>query len=206
MRTLVPADDLGPLADALVAEQIALVPTDTVYGLAALARSEAACTRMLLAKTRDRTKPTQVIAPSADALFRNVLPGLDASLAERASRLLPGPVTLVLPNPARLYPWLCGPSPERIGVRVPVLVPALAAALERAGAVAATSANLAGGRDPASLDEVPGELRAIVAVAVDAGPIGYGAPSTVIDLTGTEPVILREGPVTEAAVRAALGS
>jgi L-threonylcarbamoyladenylate synthase len=160
---------------------------------------------MLRAKSRDGAKPTQVIAPSAETLFRDVLPGLAPSLAGRASRLLPGPVTLVLPNPAGLYPWLCGSAPERIGVRVPVLVPALAAALERAGAIAATSANLPGGRDPSSLGEVPAALRAVATVAVDAGPIGEGAPSTVIDLTGPAPVILREGPVSEAAVRAALG-
>jgi tRNA A37 threonylcarbamoyladenosine synthetase subunit TsaC/SUA5/YrdC len=159
---------------------------------------------MLRAKTRDLGKPTQVIAPSAETLFRDVLPGLDRSLAERASRLLPGPVTLVLPNPAGRYPWLCGPTHERIGVRVPLLVPALAAALERVGAIAATSANLAGGRDPSSLGEVPAALRDLAAVAVDAGPIGEGAPSTVVDLTGPEPVILREGPVSEAAVRQAL--
>jgi L-threonylcarbamoyladenylate synthase len=85
-----------------------------------------------------------------------------------------------------------------------VLHPALAAAIDRIGAVAATSANLSGGADPSSLDEVPAELAERVAVALDTGPTPGGVPSTVIDLTGRAPVVLREGVLSEAAVRALL--
>jgi L-threonylcarbamoyladenylate synthase len=126
------------------------------------------------------------------------MPELERVLSTSARRLLPGPVTLVVPNPARRYRWLCGTDPSRIGLRVPVLHPALAAAIDAVGAVAATSANLAGGVDPSSLEDVPAELRDGVAVELDAGPTPGATPSTVIDLTGPEPVVLRRGALSEA--------
>ena len=121
-----------------------------------------------------------------------------------ARALLPGPFTLVLPNPARRFRWLTGATPDHIGVRVAELPSASAEVLERVGAVAATSANLPGGSDPRSLDEVPLEIRAGAAADIDAGPLG-GVPSTVLDLTGPEPRVLREGavPAAEALDRVA---
>jgi L-threonylcarbamoyladenylate synthase len=111
--------------------------------------------------------------------------------------LLPGPYTLVFPNPARRFRWLCGSTPDKIGVRVPDLPTQTRAVLEHFGAVAATSANLHGGPDVARLDDVPAELRREVGAAVDAGVLP-GRPSTVIDLTGREPRVLREGAVPAA--------
>lgn len=201
MRRLTPADELEPLVGALTAGDAVLIPTDTVYGLACAAHLPDACARMLRLKGRDLSKPTSLIAASLDALLATVLPELPEAIAQQARRLLPGPVTLVVPNPAARLPWLCGPDSSRIGVRVPVLDAALAAAIDRVGAVAATSANLAGGGDPGALDDVPVELLAGVAVAFDAGPTPGGIPSTVIDLTGREPVLLREGALSEAQVR-----
>jgi L-threonylcarbamoyladenylate synthase len=202
-RVLAPEDDLAPFAEALAAGETVVLPTDTVYGLAAAAHLEDACTRMLLLKTRDLGKPTSILAGSLSSL-EATLPGLDERTLTRARRLLPGPVTLVVPNPEGRFPWLCGPDARRIGVRVPDLIPALALVLEQTGPVAATSANLAGGRDPASLAELPAELVAHVRVALDAGPIPGGVPSTVVDLTGAEPAILRQGPLSEARLRALL--
>ena len=107
----------------------------------------------------------------------------------------PGPFTLVVPNPARRFSWLCGDRPETIGVRVPTLAGLAAEIVERLGAVVATSANLPGGPDPCRLDDVPPQIRAGVAVSVDGGELP-GTPSTVIDVTGAEPVILRAGRAT----------
>jgi L-threonylcarbamoyladenylate synthase len=109
-----------------------------------------------------------------------------------ARALLPGQYTLVLPNPARRFRWLCGDEPTAIGIRVPDLPDAARTIVERVGLVASTSANVHGGPDPRVLDEVPEELRAEVAVAIDGGELS-GTPSTVIDLTGSEPQILRKG-------------
>jgi L-threonylcarbamoyladenylate synthase len=204
MLRLKPADDLEPLVAALAGGRAVLVPTDTVYGLACAAHLPDACERMLQLKHRDLSRPTSIVAGSLEAVFETVLPELPGPAGVQARRLLPGPVTLVVPNPARRFRWLCGPDPSRIGLRVPVLHPALAAAIDRIGAVAATSANLSGGADPSSLDEVPAELAERVAVALDTGPTPGGVPSTVIDLTGRAPVVLREGVLSEAAVRALL--
>jgi L-threonylcarbamoyladenylate synthase len=201
---LAPGDDLEPFVAALEAGGAALIPTDTVYGLACAAALPDACERMVGLKGRDLSKPTSIIAASLDRVLATVLPELTGRAESQARRLLPGPVTLVVPNPAGRLAWLCGDDPTRIGLRVPVLDPALAAVIDRVGAVAATSANMAGGPDPASLGEVPELLRARVAVSFDTGPTPGGVPSTVIDLTGAEPVILRQGALSEATVRALL--
>ena len=108
--------------------------------------------------------------------------------------LLPGPYTLVLPNPARRYRWLTGSRPDSIGVRVPDLDGYGGQVLERVGAVAATSANLHGAPEPHSVSDIPQELIDGIAELVDAGPLP-GPPSTVIDFTGTpEPLVLAKAP------------
>jgi L-threonylcarbamoyladenylate synthase len=133
------------------------------------------------------------------------LPELRGRSALIARALLPGPLTLVLPNPARRFRWLCGAAPDTIGVRVPSLAGEAYDLLSRLGALVATSANLPGGPDPATIDEVPDEIRAAVDAIVDAGPLP-GTPSTVIDFTGSEPVVLREGAVSADEARRLVGS
>jgi L-threonylcarbamoyladenylate synthase len=199
-RVLTPEDDLAPFADALRAGRAVVLPTDTVYGLACAAELEDACERTLGLKERDRSKPTSIIVGSLDRLFETVLPELEGRVARQVRRLLPGGVTVVVPNPSRRFAWLCGADPARIGVRVPVLLPALAAALDGVGAIAATSANLAGEPDPITLGGVPDEILSQVAVAIDAGPAPAGRPSTVVDLTGEAPRVLRAGAVSEADI------
>ena len=85
--------------------------------------------------------------------------------------LLPGPVTLILPNPAGRFRWLTGTNPEAIGVRVPAFAGPGADVLERVGVVAATSANRPGGRDPKRLDEVPEAIREGAGALVDGGEL-----------------------------------
>ncbi len=99
---------------------------------------------------------------------------------------------MCFPNPARRFPWLTGQSPETIGVRVPVLAGPGGEVLAKVGAIVATSANLPGGPDPRTLDEVPAALRAAADALVDGGELA-GMPSTVIDFTGADPLVLREG-------------
>lgn len=186
--------------EALRGGLLAIVPTDTVYGLAADASLEEAVRRLYRAKGREEAQPTALVACDLDVLFACVPELLDgAGAIVRA--LLPGPFTLVLPNPARRYPWLTGPRPETIGVRVPSLSGPGSDVLLRVGAIAATSANLPGGPDPRTLEQVPETLRAATAATLDGGELP-GAASTVIDLTGPEPLVLREGAVgAEEALR-----
>jgi L-threonylcarbamoyladenylate synthase len=116
--------------------------------------------------------------------------------------LLPGPYTLVLPNPGRRFPWLTGATPDAIGVRFPALEGAAGELLDGVGAYVATSANLPGGRDPRTIAEVPSELRRAVEAVVDGGELP-GTPSTVLDLTAAEPRVVREGAIpAEEALRA----
>jgi L-threonylcarbamoyladenylate synthase len=198
MLTLGLEDDLTAVAAALRMGEIVAIPTDTVYGLAAAAHLEDACSRLLLAKGRDLRKPSAILAGSVESLLQDVLPEAPAA-AVRA--LLPGPLTLVVPNPARRYPWLCGATPDRIGIRVPVLPASLAAALASVPAVLATSANRAGAPPALQVGDLEPDG---ISVAVDGGASPGGVPSTVVDLCGGEPAILRAGPVGLDEIRSRL--
>jgi L-threonylcarbamoyladenylate synthase len=155
---------------ALRAGRAVILPTDTVYGLCALPGHEDVLYEL---KGRDRSKPVALLAADVDALVVAV-PGLDASLLER---FLPGPYTLVVGG---------------VGVRVPDLPPAAAAVVREVGVVASTSANRSGGPDPRRVADVPEEIRAACGAIVDAGELP-GVPSTVVDLDGPEPRVLRQG-------------
>jgi L-threonylcarbamoyladenylate synthase len=189
---------------ALRAGKPVVMPFDTVYGIAADPYREESSRRVYQLKGRPETEPTALVATSFDYLLECV-PELRGQSASLARLLLPGPVTLVLPNQARRFRWLTGANPDTIGVRVPDFEGPGAEVLERAGAVVATSANLPGDPDPKRLAEVPEPIRAGAAALVDGGELP-GTPSTVIDLTGPEPRVLREGmlPADEALRR--LGS
>jgi L-threonylcarbamoyladenylate synthase len=168
-----------------------ILPTDTVYGLCTTPYRSEPVERLYRLKGREPHQPTAIIASDLDMLFECV-PELRGRAGTIARALLPGPYTLILSNPARRYRWLTGTTPEAIGVRVPELPQPAAAALAHVGAVAATSANLTGGPDPRRLADVPDELRARVAAALDGGKLP-GTPSTVLDFTGVEPRVVREG-------------
>jgi L-threonylcarbamoyladenylate synthase len=183
---------------ALRAGQPAVLPFDTVYGLAADPYREEPARRLYRLKGRDEVQPTALVAVSFDFLLECV-PELRGRSATLARLLLPGPVTLVLPNPARRYRWITGSDPDSIGVRVPVLDGPGGEVLARVGAVVATSANRPRERDPGRLEEVPEDIRAGAGAVVDGGELP-GTPSTVIDLTGPEPKVLRQGALAEEEI------
>jgi L-threonylcarbamoyladenylate synthase len=174
---------------ALRAGRLVVLPFDTVYGLAAEPHDEASTRRLYELKGRAEAQPTALVAASVDAL-RTLLPELDMTAAWH---LLPGPFTLVVPNPAHRFRHLTGTNPDALGVRVPELAGPTRAVLDELGAVVATSANLPGGPDPRRLEAH--ELRAGAAAELDGGELP-GTPSTVVDLTGAEPRILRAGAVS----------
>lgn len=188
---------------AIRAGKVVVLPTDTVYGICADAYHEAPARRLAEMKGRDETQPTALLAADLEVIL-DAVPELRGLASVRARALLPGPYTLVLPNPARRFRWLCGDTPDAIGIRVPDLPPDARAVLDRVGAIAATSANRHGEPDPARVEDVPEEIRA-QAVVVDAGELP-GTPSTVLDLTGPEPAVLREGAGAAAEALAKLGA
>jgi L-threonylcarbamoyladenylate synthase len=196
-------DDVQQAIDAIRTGKPVLLPTDGVYGLCASAYREAPALRLYELKGREGTQPSALLASSVDMLLECV-PELRGRAGAIARALLPGQYTLVFANPARRYRWLTGTRSDTIGVRVAELPTPAQHVLDAVGAVVATSANDPGGAAPASLEEVPERIRAGVAAALDLGRLS-GTPSTVIDFTGEEPVVLREGAgsVDEAMARVA---
>jgi L-threonylcarbamoyladenylate synthase len=171
---------------------LAVLPTDTVYGIAAAAGNVAACDELYALKARPAGQPTAIMAGSVDGLL-SLLPELSPRTADLCRAVLPGPVTLVVENLGGRFPHLCGHAPDRIGVRVAVLDPAIAELADAVGGLLITSANLRGDPAPGRLADVSAELTAQAAVVVDGGELP-GAASSVIDVTGDEPVVLRDGP------------
>ena len=155
---------------ALRAGRAVVLPTDTVYGLCTLPEHQDVLYEL---KGRDRSKPVALVAADVDA-FVGAVPGLDPAVL---GQYLPGPYTLVFGD---------------VGVRVPNLPPEADAVVRAVGVVAATSANLSGGPDPRRVEDIPEEIRAACGAIVDAGELP-GVASTVIDLTGKEPRVLRQG-------------
>jgi L-threonylcarbamoyladenylate synthase len=182
---------------ALRAGHPVVLPTDTVYGLCADATSPLACLEALALKGRPQGQPAALLCADVATLLECV-PEAEQAVVRA---LLPGPFTLVFANPGRRYPWL---AEQTIGVRVPKLPAAAAEVVHAVGAVMATSANLHGGPDPRSLHDVPEEIRAACGALVDGGELP-GVASTVLDLTGPEPRVLRAGavPAAEALARIA---
>jgi L-threonylcarbamoyladenylate synthase len=181
---------------AVEAGKLVVVPTDTVYGLACRPDSKDAVRALSALKRRLPRQPVALVAATVDVLLE-LVPELPTA------SLLPGAFTLVLPNPAERLPWLCGSRPNTIGVRLPEVDGVAAELFHRLGVVAATSANLHGGSDPRRLSDVPDAIRDGVAAALDGGELP-GTPSTVLDLTGREPRVLREGAVPAAEALASL--
>jgi L-threonylcarbamoyladenylate synthase len=159
--------------------------------------------RLYEIKGRPPERPAAVMFFQLDEALR-ALPGLGARTRGALERLLPGPVTLLLPNPERRFPLACGPAPERLGLRVPE-VPLLAGVRPP---VMQSSANPSGGADARRLDDVDPRIREAVDLELDGGELP-GTPSTVIDLTRLEDgggyEIVREGALDGDAVRVALG-
>jgi L-threonylcarbamoyladenylate synthase len=199
---VIASQTLDTAVSALRAGQTVILPTDTVYGLCVDAYHDAPIRRLLRQKKRPKEIPVALVASDLEVIL-DAVPELRGRAAVLARALLPGPYTLVLPNPAQRYRWLTGTRPDTIGVRVPDLPAETREVLDAFGAVAATSANIHGGADPARVEDIPESVLGAAAAVIDAGPLP-GTPSTVVDLTGPEPQFLREGAVAAPDALAAI--
>ena len=201
-------EDAATFSRCITVGGVAVFPADTVYGLACEPDSKEAVERLYLLKRRRPDKPAAVMFFSLD-LALAALPELGPRTAGALHALLPGAVTLLLPNPARRFPLACGPDPHTLGLRVPAWPAPLAALGEVSWPVMQSSANAAGGPDARRLEDVPEAIRVRADLVLDGGELP-GTPSTVVDLRAFESdgrwSIAREGAVSEAEIGAALGS
>ena len=207
MQTERLSDDEAGIARAallLRAGRLVAFATETVYGLGADATNTLAVASLFAAKGRPLLNPLISHYASAEAAFADVIA---SPLAERlAERFWPGPLTLVLPRRSvcRAVPLVSARLPT-LAVRVPA-PPAARALLAAAGVpVAAPSANPSGRVSPTTAEHVLAEFSGRIAAVLDAGPATIGLESTVLDLTGSSPVLLRPGGLTAEALAAVTG-
>src|SRR3954466_5324898 len=159
---------------------VAVFPADTVYGLACEPDNREAVTQLYFLKRRRPEKPAAVMFFDRE-LALVALPELGPRTRAAVEALLPGAVTLLLPNPQRRFPLACGPDPETLGLRVPAWPDALAPLGGARCAVLESSANDAGGAAARTLGSVPERSGAAADLVLDGGELP-GTPSTVVDL------------------------
>ncbi len=175
-------------------------PTDTVYGLGALALDNAAIESIYPAKNRPIEKAIPILIGDMDAL-ELVADHVPAMARIFASRFWPGPLTCVLPKKQTL-PSAVSATPT-VAVRIPDHLDVLAL-LRAAGPMAVTSANISGKPSPSTAQGVYEQLGGRIPLILDGGKTPGGIPSTLVDCTGEQPVILREGPILLDELLAAL--
>ncbi|GAC1437489.1 MAG: L-threonylcarbamoyladenylate synthase [Solirubrobacteraceae bacterium] len=177
---------MSALADCIAGGGVAVIPTDTVYGLCCDAENADAVRRLYELKGRPPDKPAAIMFAGLRGALE-ALPEIAPRTRALLESILPGPVTVLLENPRRRFPLAGG---DALGVRVPAL------ALDLGRAVLQSSANLAGGADPRALQEVPTAIRAGADLELDGGELP-GVASTVLDLRDFEltgrAAVLRQG-------------
>jgi L-threonylcarbamoyladenylate synthase len=181
---------------------VAVFPADGLYGLACDPLDAGAIGRIHRIKGRDEGRPSAVLYFSPLAM-RELLDGLGPRTGEAVGALLPGPVTLVVDNPAHRYPLACREDPARLGVRL--IGGPLAGAM---CPVFQTSANRSGEPAPSTFEEVHAAIVDGADLAIDGGAL-TGLPSTVVDITAIDSgggwAVLREGGMSSGDLAAAIG-
>lgn len=206
MKTeVLPADHpvaLRHAVDVLNHGGLVVFPTDTVYGLGALPSRADFVERLYVVKGRDSAKAIAVLIGRVEELAKvSIDPGETAM--QLARRFWPGPLTIIVPRHPDLPDIL---SPKRtIGVRMPDHPVALRL-LQLTGPLAVTSANLSGKENTTTVEEVLAQLDSRVHLVLDGGKTPGGLPSTVVDCTGSELEILRQGPISKEVIESYLSS
>lgn len=201
MRTeIIPAAKIQSALEVLQNSGILAFPTDTVYGLGALAFDNFAIESIYSAKNRPIEKAIPILIGDLSDLDRiaDDIPNMALCFA---SRFWPGPLTCIVPKKQTLPPAVSVTS--TVAVRIPDHGDARAL-LRAAGPMAVTSANISGQSSPTTAQEAYSQLAGRIPLILDGGRTPGGVPSTVVDCTGNNPVILREGPVSLEELLSAL--
>jgi tRNA threonylcarbamoyl adenosine modification protein (Sua5/YciO/YrdC/YwlC family) len=195
------APAISAATSALKSGRLVVMPTDTGYGLAADAFDSAAVAALLAAKGRGRDMPVGVLVGSW-----HTIEGLVYYVPDTARELIrafwPGALSLVVQQAPSLQ-WDLGDARGTVMLRMP-LQPVALELLRETGPLAVSSANVSGQPPATTVQLAQAQLGALVDVYLDGGPSQQQAASTIVDLTGPVPRILREGPVSAAAVAAVL--
>jgi len=200
------AADAEAFERCMAVEGVAVFPADTVYGLACAPESEEGVRRLYALKRRRPDQPAAVLffQPS---LALAALPEFGPRTRDALLALLPGPATLLLPNPAARFPLCCGPDGSVLGLRIPALTPPIAALGAVRRPVLQSSANLSGEPEARRLADVDAGVRARADLLLDGGELP-GVASTIVDLTDYEKAgvwtVVREGALPTAVVAATL--
>ena len=203
------AADVDGLRECIAGAGVAVFGADTVYGLGCDPESETAVRRLYQLKGRPPARPAAVMFFALDPAL-DALPELEPRERAALRALLPGPLTLLLPNSERRYPLACGPDPdgaETLGLRVPSLPVRLTALAALDRPLLQSSANLSGGPEARRLADVPALIRAGADLTLDGGELP-GVASTVLDLRdyarSGEWRIVRAGPIGHAEIERVL--
>ena len=201
-----PSDsEIAEAATRLRAGDLVAFPTETVYGLGADATNDRAVARIFEAKGRPRINPLIVHLPDLTAAERQAR--FDRRSRAVAAQFWPGPLTLVLPRHADCeVSLLCSAGLDSLGLRAPAHRVAQALLQATGRPVAAPSANASGKISPTRAEHVAESLGDKVSLILDGGPCPIGLESTVLDLSGETPTLLRPGAVTAEEIRALLGT
>jgi L-threonylcarbamoyladenylate synthase len=204
MTELWSADRVEDAARLLCTGELVAFPTETVYGLGGDATNDVAVAKIFEAKGRPRFNP--LITHVLDLAVARTLAVFDARAEQVAKHIWPGPLSLLLPRalgcPVSL---LASAGLDTVAIRMPAHPVALALLRATGRPLAAPSANRSGRVSPTSADDVMMELGGRIAAVLDGGRCAVGIESTVLDLCGTEPVILRPGGVSREALEKLLG-
>jgi tRNA threonylcarbamoyl adenosine modification protein (Sua5/YciO/YrdC/YwlC family) len=196
------ADGLAAAAGAVRSSRLVVLPTGTVYGIGADAFDSGAVQSLLRAKNRGPDMPVGVLVGSW-----STVDGLVLGVPPRARALIeafwPGELSIVLPHAPSLR-WDLGQSRGTVMLRMP-LHPVALELLRDVGPMAVSSANISGMPPASTAGEAREQLGESVAVYLDGGSSGEPVPSTMVDLTSGDPIILREGSVSREAVAEVLG-
>lgn len=181
------------------------LPTETVYGLAADAENELAVRRIFAVKGRPESHPLIVHLPSLDVARDGWIARASADAERLAAAFWPGPLTLVFPRGPRALDVVTG-GQDTVAIRVPAHPLARGVLQALSGGVAAPSANRFGRTSPTTADHVREDLGGEVDLIVDGGACAVGVESTIVDLTGPAPALLRPGGVGREALEEVLGA
>jgi len=185
--------EIARVTRALKSGDVIIIPTETVYGLAADVFHEAAVQKIFAIKKRSPTKPVAVLVAGTQQLSQ-VTSDIAPLALKLANQFWPGPLTLIMRGADRL-PQLARGKAGSVGVRCPAMALTRAIIKGAETPLAATSANLSGGPSPTMLDQVNRGIIDAVTLAIDGGPAEVGIESTVLDITIAPPQIIRPGAI-----------